>query len=227
VCWCRFLIAWLIATLAIASGSCPRQGEPATDSESSAPLADIFMPDPTAPLGIDGEKVPDATSAGLPFIPLVATSAEPASQWVLRGRDGAANAAAFVYASADWGTVTLMETLHTGTNEDVLAWEATLQDSGCSPVPVPDSDFVGQSCSFDPFRRVKLNSGIVALLSERGGLTSLSWVEPPHESGGIAIDPDLNLYVDIYGSTQLSGEEAIQLADSLAGATSERSLDFS
>jgi hypothetical protein len=217
VCRCRFLIAWLVTALAIVSSSCARRREAASANEPSPPPADIVTPDPTAPLGLDGEKVADATSEGLSFIPLVATSAEPATQWVLRGRDRAANAAAFVYASADWGTVTLMETLHTGTNEDVLAWEATLQDSGCSPVPVPDSDFVGQSCSFDPFRRVKLNNGIVALLSERGGLTSLSWVEPPRESGGIAIDPDLNLYVDIYGSTQLSGEEAIQLADSLAG----------
>lgn len=217
MCRCRFLIPWVIATLAIVSGSCAGEREAASGGGTSAPPGDIVLPDPTAPLGLDGEKVPDATSAGLPFVPFVATPAEPASQWVLRGRDGAANAAAFVYASADWGTVTLMETLHTGTNEDVLAWEATLKDTGCSPVPVPDSDLVGQSCSFDPFQRVELNSGIVALLSERGGLTSLSWVERPHASGGIAIDPDLNLYVDIYGSTQLSGEEAIQLADSLAG----------
>jgi hypothetical protein len=127
----------LIATLAIVSSSCAAERQAATSNESSAPLADIVMPDPTAPLGLDGEKVADATSAGLTFIPLVATPAESASQWVLRGRDRAANAAAFVYASADWGTVTLMETLHTGTNEDVLAWEVTLQDSGCSPVPRP------------------------------------------------------------------------------------------
>lgn len=161
----QVLIAWLVTALAIVSSSCAGGREAASGNQPSPPSADIVTPDPTAPLGLDGEKV----------------------------------------------------TLHTGTNEDVLEWEATLQDSGCSPVPVPDSDLVGQSCSFDPFRRVKLNSGIVALLSERGGLTSLSLVEPPHESGGIAIDPDLNLYVDIYGSTQLSGEEAIQLADSLAG----------
>jgi hypothetical protein len=217
VCRCRFLIAWLVTALAIVSSSCAGGREAVSGNEPSSPPADIDTPDPTAPLGIDGEKVADATSEGLSFIPLVAMSAEPATQWVLRGRDRAANAAAFVYASADWGTVTLIETLHTGTNEDVLAWEATLKDTGCSPVPVPDSDFVGQSCSFDPFQRVELNSGIVALLSERGGLTSLSWVERPHASGGIAIDPDFNLYVDIYGSTQLSGEEAIQLADSLAG----------
>lgn len=70
---------------------------------------------------------------------------------------------------------------------------------------------------YDPFRRVELNSRIVVLLSERGGLTSLSWVEPPNESGGISIDPDLNLYIENYGSSQVSGGEAIHLADSLAG----------
>jgi len=120
-----------------------------------------------------------------------------------------------VYSTVDWGAVTVLETLHEGTNEDQLAWEATLKDMGCSPVPMPDSDFVGQTCSFDPFVRVKLGNGFVALLAETTGGTSISWVESARTATETKLDPELNLYVQVFGSSELSGDEATRVANLL------------
>jgi hypothetical protein len=213
---CSAFVALSISILAFAMGACANRTQSAAGPDGLAtPIQEVFAPDPTAPLGIDGKKVADATSAALPFVPLVLASVEPASQWVLLDPHPAATAAALVYSTADWGSVTVLETLHTGTNEDQLAWEATLKDSGCSPVPDPNSDFVGQTCSYDPFRRVSLSNGIVALLSESGGVTSITWVEAAKESIGMKLDQDLNLYVQVFGTSELSSAEAIKLADSL------------
>lgn len=109
----------------------------------------------------------------------------------------------------------MTEYLHTGTQKELLAWESTLKETGCSPVAVPDSDFIGQTCSHDPYVQVTLANGVVALLSESGGHTTIYWIEPAVVEG-IKLDPGLLLYVEVQGASgDLSGDEATSLATSL------------
>jgi hypothetical protein len=213
--------AWVAAPLLLflaASSACANRTGAAADMSATPPppVQDVLVPDATAPLGAHGKEVADVRATALPFVPISMKAVEPASQWVLLEGNTAASEAAYVYSTPDWGDVTVLETLHQGTNDDQLTWEATLKDTGCSLVPAPDSDFVGQTCSFDPFERVELSNGIVALLAETGSSpTSVSWVQAAKGIAGVKLDSDLNLHIEVVGSPLLSGAEATKVADLL------------